>query len=168
MADYNYQGIVAYAKTDKLDRMALDFLGQYIAGMQSHDLEDVSFEAHHDVYAEAGRLEELERAAHAQLLEAHMGVANPDDYMLPEYTPIAYQNASVQRYAAKGQDFLKLYIPLAAKNEDVLDSVADDAIIPLLHELFGNYLVSIRRMKGSEHDAFEDLYTQNEVIYRAY
>ena len=170
MADYNYQGIVAYTKTDKLDGMALQFLGQRIAGMQSHDLEldDPYGESFHDVNNEAARLEDLERFESVHILEDHTSIVNPDDCTLPEYTPELYKHAFVQRYAAKGQDFLKLYIPLTAKNEDVLDNVADNGVIPLLHALFGMQLVNIRRMKGSEHDAFEDLYTKNEVIYRAY
>lgn len=170
MANYHYQGIVAYTAEDKFDGMALSTLGRYIhfPGVRDLDLEDPHDAYAHEVFHEAGRLESIETASSAQLLEQHLDVTHPDVHMLPMHTPQQYTQAFVERYNAKGASFLKLYIPLAARDENVLNDVAD-AVIPILKELFGDELVNIRRMTGTEQDDFDVLYRKNnDVIYRAY
>lgn len=75
----------------------------------------------------------------------------------PEHTPKAYQSLDVETMTVKGQDLVRLHLPVISKDREEMIFMVDHAILDVFEQLFGRDLVAVKTKTGTNADLFDHL-----------
>src|SRR5690606_2621493 len=75
----------------------------------------------------------------------------------PEHTPKAYQSLDVETVTIKGQDLVRLYLPVISEDAEEVDFMVEESLLHLLDQLFGGDLVAVKAKSGTNTQSFDAL-----------
>jgi len=156
MADYKYIGMTAYIQEDTTTIEKLMVLAEAV---EVFTIPLSKFEQPASDNSEA--YQAIKESEAYQYLYDNDAVAYGKWEQQPQNTPEAYNREKIERVTIKGTNFIRLYVPTNAKNEDTLKTFVYESLIPTLSTLFGSALISVKTREGLEYDNFADL---NETV----
>ncbi|MFT8322804.1 MAG: hypothetical protein ABF649_18180 [Bacillus sp. (in: firmicutes)] len=147
MADYTYTGLTAYILPHTGDMEKLNLLADAIEGLKAC-VESVEFDkdAYENVVCSDGYLH----------IYSNESLCYPHESELPQGTPEEYARPSVEGVTIKDISFIKLNIPTVSKSSERIESFIYKSLRPVLLELFGNHIVSMKTKTAMEYENFRD------------
>lgn len=155
MSVFYYQGVTAYIQEGNDTNAKLAVLAQAIRQLPVHPIRDAS-----DHYATVVGTDAYKRLC----AMSGMIVEEGDFSGLPLNTPEDYEKPQLERLTIKGQNLVRIYIPLASEDIDDLHTYAINSFVPVLDLLFGRDLVCVKGRFASMFDAFNGLPADEDEI----
>ena len=156
MADFKYLGITTYVQNTPKTHEKFVILCSAIDALQSQvPTIPVDAQAYEDVVQSEGFV----------YLYEHDSLCYGESFEMPNNTPEEYMTPKIELMNVKENELIRLYIPTVSKNEDDLQNFLNNGLLPVLSDLFGSELVSIKTRSGIEYEDFSE--GKDEVVLSA-
>lgn len=148
MTTHVYKGVTAYIQNTNEMNLKLSILSEAIfqlhpfIGVNTFDLSD-----HQAII----------RSESFQFIRKNDHLLTNREMHFPEHTPKAYQSLDVETVTIKGQDLVRLYLPVISEDAEKVDFMVEESLLHILDQLFGRDLVAVKAKVGTNTDAFDGL-----------
>lgn len=148
MTTYVYKGVTAYIQNTNEMNLKLSLLSEAIfqlhpfIGVNTFDLSD-----HQAII----------RSESFQFIRKNDHLLTNTEMHFPEHTPKAYQSLDVETVTIKGQDLVRLYLPVISEDAEEVDFMVEESLLHILDQLFGRDLVAVKAKSGTNTQSFDAL-----------
>lgn len=151
MADYKYLGLTTYIKENDDNTAKFRVLAEAIDALSLSNGMPIDTDEPVDI-----RFENIMQSKAFKQIYDEDFLCSPDASELPSNMPAGYDRPIIESVEIKGHNLNRIYIPAVAKNELKIHDFIYNALQPVLLELFGDDIISMKTKESIEFEAFQD------------